>query len=870
LWPARKERPMVGAATPRGANRLAAAALAAGIGLIELLGILGAARLPYSGMAITNFLVARVEQGSPAAEAGLAAGDVISSIDGVPATRAYRCLQIMETAGVGETLDLVVLRNGAPLHARLTLRSPPPAERLLRIGLTLVGVVFLLLGLAVYCRRCDRLGLVFFLLCSSFAVLLASSPPIRNPHVHAAYRAMLTAAQMFSPALFLHFFLLFPEGKRTPSRRLLAGIYAPAFALSGISIALFVAGAYGDLRTGRGVTVALDASSSIYFAVCFITGAALFVAAYYRNRSREVRARLRVALWGTVAGVLPVAIVTAAVNLRPELRIPGERFLVFFIVLVPASFAYAIVRHRLLDVQLLIRRSLVYSMLTAALLAVFFLIFTLFGAAVGNLTGRSGLLVSVISIFIVAIMANPLRNKFQSFVDQVFFKKRYDSFRALKELGEALSTAMDLDALVMILVSRISSSLGIKSLAVYVKERTEGEHALELRGGGTSLPRSIKLGEAATALLERRAGPVPLESLRKVRETDAGEDGPTGEGGPREQAATGAVGPEAGGKGANGEPPHEDRGAAAAIEKLERSGLSSAVPFLAWGKLRGLLVLDADSESLPSHQRELLTALAARAGTAIDNAILYREALERHRLEKELAVARRIQEDLLPSRDPVFPSVEISGTMIPSQEVGGDYYDYVMLGEKRIGIALGDVTGKGIPAALVMAAVQATLKADAERWPSPSKLVAVINSRVYQLKQPERFATFFYCCLDAAERTVTYCNAGHHPPVLLRSDGSVERLTEGGLLLGVRPDPPYEEATVKLESGDVLVIFTDGIIEQRREEEFYGEERLIAIMRQNKNLAATRLKKLIVDSVLEFSSDGTNEDDLTLVVIKAY
>lgn len=859
---------MAGVDAPSGAQKLAAAVLAVGIGLIQLLGIHGTFRQPFSGMAVTNFLVARVEPAGPADAAGLEAGDVITAVDGVTTSRPYRCLQIMERASVGQTLELTLSRDGAPLSARVTLKPPPPNEALHRVSLSAVSIVFLLLGLVLYLRRMDRLGLLFFLLCSSFAVLLASSPPIVNVYAYTVYHALLIAAQHLLPALFLHFFLLFPEAQKPPSRRLLTFIYLPAIVLSGVSIAFLVTGAYAGIRVGRTLPLILDAASSVYLALCLIAGAALFVIAYYRNRSREMRRRLRVALWGTVAGVLPIAIVTVAVNLQPTLEIPGERFIVFFMVFIPASFAYAIVRHKVLDVQLLIRRSLVYSMLTAVLLAVFFIIITLFGTAIESLTGRSGLLVSVISIFIVAVMANPLRNRFQVVVDQLFFKKRYDSFRALKELGEALSTAMDLDALVMILVSRISSTLGIESLAVYVRERTETAYALELKGGAGSLPKKLELHGSTMTFLEKAAAPMSLARLRSVEENARPADGREAEATRGDGATTASSAGREGAGGSGHNCLNEAPGAG--IAALEQDGLAAAVPFLAWGKLRGLLLLDVDARQMSSHQRELLTALAARAGTAIDNALLYRDALESHRLEKELSVARRIQEDLLPSRDPVFPSIDVSGSMIPSHEVGGDYYDYVTLGEKRLGVALGDVTGKGIPAALLMATVQATLKADAERSPSPSHLVALINKRVHELEQPERFATFFYCCLDVSSKTITYCNAGHHPPVLMRANRDLEHLTEGGLLMGVQPEPQYDEGTVTLGQGDILVIFTDGIIEQSRGEEFYGEERLIDVMRANKDLGAGQLKKRIIDSVLEFSENGTNEDDLTLVVIKVY
>jgi sigma-B regulation protein RsbU (phosphoserine phosphatase) len=138
------------------------------------------------------------------------------------------------------------------------------------------------------------------------------------------------------------------------------------------------------------------------------------------------------------------------------------------------------------------------------------------------------------------------------------------------------------------------------------------------------------------------------------------------------------------------------------------------------------------------------------------------------------------------------------------------------------------------------------------------------------MEQPERFASFFYCCLDAACMTLTYCNAGHHPPLLVRADGTVERLSVGGLLLGVERDTAYEEESVELREGDVIVIYTDGIIEQSDGHDFFGEERLVQLVKAHAGLSASLIKKKIVDAVTEFSPDGKNDDDLTLVVVKVY
>ncbi len=250
-------------------------------------------------------------------------------------------------------------------------------------------------------------------------------------------------------------------------------------------------------------------------------------------------------------------------------------------------------------------------------------------------------------------------------------------------------------------------------------------------------------------------------------------------------------------------------------------------------------------------------------------------ALANERLTLELATARAIQVRLLPSEEPCLANFEVAGASIPSREIGGDYYDYLVQGEDKLGVAIGDVSGKGMPAALLMSNLQASLHGQVLHPGTVSRVVARVNDLIVRSTDPHMFATFFYGVLDAPSGTFNCTNAGHNPPLLLRGDGTMVELGTGGLLLGMLGDQSYCEETVQLDPGDVIVLYTDGITEAvgpSAEEDdpdaMFGEEALQAVMRANRHRSAAEIKDAILDAVTEHTSGVPQSDDITLVVIR--
>lgn len=239
------------------------------------------------------------------------------------------------------------------------------------------------------------------------------------------------------------------------------------------------------------------------------------------------------------------------------------------------------------------------------------------------------------------------------------------------------------------------------------------------------------------------------------------------------------------------------------------------------------------------------------------------------RIESDLSLAAKIQRDFLPRQDPRVERFDISGLNVSCYEVGGDYYDFVPVDPYRLGIAVGDVSGKGIGAALLMASLRAAFRAEVYPGYRIEKMAAGINDFVHQSSAVSSFITFFYCELDRRGGEVRYVNAGHVPPLLLRTDGSLETLGSTGFCLGMFPGAVYEAKSVRLEEGDVLLLYSDGIPDGRNADDAeYTLDRLVSLLRSNAGLGAAGILAAIADDAKRFIGEAPRFDDQTLVVIK--
>jgi sigma-B regulation protein RsbU (phosphoserine phosphatase) len=305
-----------------------------------------------------------------------------------------------------------------------------------------------------------------------------------------------------------------------------------------------------------------------------------------------------------------------------------------------------------------------------------------------------------------------------------------------------------------------------------------------------------------------------------------------------------------------------------------RSGARSelAVPIVSNEKVIGALNVESDRLSaFTSADADLLSFFASAAALSIEKTLLHRKVVENERIENQLNTARDVQAGLLPRASPEVPGYEIAAVNLPTWTIGGDYYDYIPLVDGRMGMVIADVSGKGIPAALIMATFRAALRTELRERAAIDGLVESLNRTLLDSQRDVRFVTAVYGVLEPSEGRLTYVNCGHNPPMLLRADGSRELLDRGGPALGLFESRGYEAATLTLRPGDTLALYTDGVVEPADAGGVeFGLHRLEGVLRQSAALPASGVIRRVIEATRAFSGRDAYDDDFTLVLMRRW
>jgi sigma-B regulation protein RsbU (phosphoserine phosphatase) len=284
-------------------------------------------------------------------------------------------------------------------------------------------------------------------------------------------------------------------------------------------------------------------------------------------------------------------------------------------------------------------------------------------------------------------------------------------------------------------------------------------------------------------------------------------------------------------------------------------------------------VFDLESDKLNAYtpdDLQVLLLLASQVAIIIEKVMLHEQLIEKKRIEGQLEVARQVQLELLPANDPQVEGFDICAWNFSTEEVSGDYYDWVSIYEDQIGMVIADVSGKGVPAALLMAFLRASLRAAIHIGYAPHISMAKVNYLLWESIERNQFVTAFYGVLDASNKTLAYTNAGHNPPLLMDADGTARFIERGGLPLGMFRDTRYYEYYQAIEPGQVLVLYTDGATEaQGANDEEYGRERLEAAVRAGRHLSARDLITAIQQDVLAWTDGRGASDDMTFFIVKS-
>ncbi len=818
-----------------GPPRFAPPRLALGIVVVltlagQILDAERAAHIPTLGMTLRESRVISIAAGGPAANADVRPGDILTGVDGRPVTPSVDAHALLNFASIDSTITLQITRDGAPLALRFTPPRPSGSDILWRLALAAVGIVMVLIGALVYLKKPRDLTLIFCAICFGIGYLL--HPPFVPlvPEVLLAHGILMEALTLLIPPLFVHLFLLFPHRHPVLQRRshALALLYAPSLVLLILSLAVRArSSALGPLPWAP---LVIGTGAALLWATGALAAIVLFIQSYRGARTPTLRRKVRVVLWGTTLGSLPVAVLLVLHQISPGVRIPGDRLAVISMILIPLSFAYAIVRHGLFDAALIARRSLVLSVLSAVLVITYF-------ATEGVLRvllregSLSPLWISFASLLAVALLLVPAQQGVRALLGSVVDGARHGQPDLLSELGQALRGLQTQDRVICAIAEFSAEALGAERAAYFERTPSGVLEAAYLHGFRAAQVAPYRLTHALSQQLEATLGPIDRGDLES--------DLPFGYLSPSDQAV------------------------------LETLGTEVLVPLRVGGGFKGILLIGGPvlGEPFGPEALQLAGTIADEGSAALENALLHAKVLDEERLKSEVDVARDLQERLLPTHLPQVESLELSGFSIPCRGVGGDYYDCFRTPWGEILLAIADVSGKGVPGAILVANLQGLVTAAGQRRESPARIVEHINSRLCEMEKPDRYVTLCLARIDPLTGTLAYCNAGHPSLLLIRADGAIEELTRGGLPLGIRAAASYEGGETIMRSGDVLILYTDGITERRHGNHEFGKERLHALASRRRRLSARALQDAILSAVRDFSPTPL-DDDTTLLLVK--
>ena len=547
-----------------------------------------------------------------------------------------------------------------------------------------------------------------------------------------------------------------------------------------------------------------------------------------RERHRRKK-QVRWPLWGTIVSLSGVLLLIGLMVLLDWFGLQ-ERFLpvvvvevltkVFYI-FIPLSFAFAILKYRLMEIDVVIRKTVTYSIVSGCVATVYF---ALAGGLGGLLITKAGVHSTWITVgaTLATIAAFvPVRKRVQNIVDGRFFRRKEDLPRALRTLHTETAEITNLHALLNVVAENVVQVLKVRNAVIFRKSLRE-----------QTFTAAVEVG-----LHDRIEPTVLLKSLRFASNTPL-------------LASVGI---------AFQPPGHLSDAEQVAVKQL---GTALIVPMRHGEEKIGFMSLGrklSDQEFEPD-EIEFLAGVADQTASAIYNLGLRKQA-------QEYEEAREIQEKLLPKRIPQAPGIEISGSSRPARIVGGDYFDVFRLTDSRLGLCIGDVSGKGMPAALLMSNLQAVVKALATDDIAPKELMGKANRVMWRNTAEDKFITLFYASFDAKDRTLQFTNAGHNAPILTREDGTHARLEEGGLIVGALQESEYGQGQITLRPSDRLVMFTDGVTEAvNGEGEEFGDPRLVEACLRDRQLSAEALHYSLFDIVSEFCG-GEFDDDATVLVV---
>jgi sigma-B regulation protein RsbU (phosphoserine phosphatase) len=807
---------------------------------------------------------------------GLVKGAVLESLNGRPYLGQAQMESLLHPAPPGGKLYVgFTAPNGSHRTATVVLAPlgitptfPTTRAQLWQhlVQYSLVPLLCMLIGYWVVFIKVDEANAWLLLTLLLYPAAIFGNPPGTISDEWFAFRTIYNFLfGSIPPLALLPFAIYFPERSRIDIRFpwVKWAILVPAAVGLGCDLRQIV----GRVFWGRNppwLTHLLSVADRVVAGLELLCLALYFLLLFNKLRkagSADVRRRLRVLLSGTGIGIgslLGVFVLLPALGYNPFQH--GRAWLAYLgstlFLLAPFSLAYVVLVQRAMDVRILVRQGTKYALARATLWVVqagilFFVAVTLMRPGAFGHHGHTPWLQLAVFIGLMIVFRLGVRKATRNWLDRKFFREAYNAEQVLSDLAQEVQQFTESGLLLQTVARRVSETLHPQPIAMLVRKGANFclEEAIEL-SPPAQVGREIVF-TAASSIVRKVLNDRSFARLYR-KDPDA----------------------------------WYLLASEAEREMLDRLQAELILPLFGRGRLMGMMLL-GPKQSEAAYSRtdlRLLQALATQTGMALEVGelahSLAREATERMRTTQELELARAVQERLFPQQMPVIPGITVAGACRPAQIIGGDYYDVFPLGDGRFAFALGDVSGKGTSAALLMAGLRASIRALAlDLALDPAQIMGRMNRLVFEASETNRFATFFFAVYDPAARLLECVNAGHNPPMLLRRaaacgtpgpvDGCLVRLEADGPVIGLLEGVEYTCRSWQLAPGDLLVAFTDGFSEaMTAEDEEWGDDRLAAALEGARENSAAAVLQALFYKADAFTAGATQHDDMTALVLK--
>ena len=782
----------------------------------------------YKGVkAKESLFIVQIVPGGVTDKAGVKDGDILVEINGKKFKDIKEAQWLINQAESGEVLTYTLVRDNEVL--KLSFQAYKFFNLVLIVSFFL-SLGFLIIGFVVgYSKPKEITSQIFFFLSMAFAISYSPGLDYFSGYpwtIVYSYIVLKAIGGAFVNPLFIHFFITYPIKYEFKRRKLFLWI------IYGVSIILTLLTFF----------ITVDIPGFAYLSGIYMSiGFHYLIKSYRKSESEIIKKSFRVIIGGFILGFIGLTylLVYTVFVKKATFLVSPLWFAPFLLVLaIPVSFGYSIFKYKILDTEFIIKKGLVFGILTSIIVLFYLGIVYTADTILSGYIGTDRKVITFTAIIVITFTFDFFNKRAKDFVDKQFYKDRYNYRKALLDFSQELPKMKSIRQVLDKLGISAKQIMGIAKLNVWIYDDRYLnilKKEIQLKEENKTITfKDIWLDELMTKIFKDNTEPVLLSDI-EIDELNLSEQD---------------------------------------VEAIHKANIYLAVPIYLKDKLIGALNFSKkpSGKEYSEEDLDLLKTIASQTAISFESARLQLEEVDKQKIDEELGIARKIQESLLPDRAIEIEGLDLTGSSSPAKTIGGDFYDLIKISDKKLLVIVADVSGKGIPAALNLSKVQAMIQFSTKIFDSPKDILKSVNKQIYNKIDRKSFVTIAAGLFDLENMSLKICRAGHNP-TLYANKNEVKEINSKGIGLGLDNaklfDANLQEVELKLNKDDIFLFYSDGLTEAMNSfKEEFGLTNVKRILKDNVDGNSNDIQRNLIDEVKAFKGSAEQNDDITLVTIK--